>query len=320
MDWEGFVVLTLALIFDVLFGDPRVSYHPVALIGKMIAAWEGILYKEQWSPFLQRVGGFILVFVSTLPIVVGSHLFLEGIKRLNYACYLLVSAAFLWGTFSLKSLGQAAWEILILLSQHDYTNARKSLSLIVGRDTEHLEEKEIVRATVETVAENISDGIIAPLFYFLLGGVPFAWGYRVVNTLDSMVGYRNARYLHFGWCAARLDDLANLLPSRLTAVFIIIAAFLWKKDWRNAIKTVLRDARNHPSPNSGYPEAAVAGALGVQLGGLNYYQGMPSWRPYIGDPFRPLSPVHIKEVVQVMRLAVLFFYLTSLAFLLLKCL
>jgi len=320
MTWEEFTVLTLALVFDIIFGDPQVSYHPVALIGKMIAAWEGILYKGEWPPFLQRVGGFILVFVSILPVVVGSYLLLKGIKILNYACYLLLSAAFLWGTFSLKSLGNAASEILNLLSQKDYDRARKSLSLIVGRDTEHLKEKEIVRATVETVAENISDGIIAPLFYFLLGGVPLAWSYRVLNTLDSMVGYRNERYLYFGWCAARLDDLANFLPARLTAAFIIAAAFFWKKDWQNAIKTVLRDARNHPSPNSGYPEAAVAGALGVQLGGLNYYQGVPSLRPHIGDPLHPLLPVHIEEAVQLMRLAVLLFYLASLAFVLLECL
>jgi adenosylcobinamide-phosphate synthase len=163
------------------------------------------------------------------------------------------------------------------------------LAQIVGRDTESLDEKEVVRATIETIAENLSDAVIAPLFYLALGGPATMAAFKAVNTLDSMTGYRNERYREFGWASARMDDVANWIPARLTAALVWLCALLLRYDARRSIAVTLRDARLQPSPNAGYPEAAVAGALGVRLGGLNYYQGVASRKPYIGDGGRPLD-------------------------------
>jgi adenosylcobinamide-phosphate synthase len=218
-----------------------------------------------------------------------------------------VSALFLWSTISIRSLDRAAREILGLLRRGDLATARRRLSLIVGRDTERLGAAEITRATVETVAESISDGVIAPLFYFLLGGAPLACAYRAVNTLDSMVGYRSERYRDFGMAAARLDDVANFLPARLTALLLVGSALLLGLDWRQAWRIAWRDGARHPSPNSGYTEAAVAGALGVQLGGLNYYQGQPSLRPRLGEPATALEPGHIAGAIRMLYGAVAIF-------------
>lgn len=165
--------------------------------------------------------------------------------------------------------------------------------MIVGRDTGHLDSPEIVRGTVETVAENIVDAIISPLFFALLGGAPLAMAYRAVNTLDSMVGYKNDKYRDLGWASARLDDVANYIPARMTALLLTLCAALLRLDWRRCWHTVRRDARLHPSPNSGYPESAVAGALGIRLGGENVYHGVTSFRAYMGDPLRTMEPEDI---------------------------
>jgi cobalamin biosynthesis protein CobD len=183
----------------------------------------------------------------------------------------------------------------------DLLQARHYTAYIVGRDTAELNQAEVVRAMVETVAENTSDGIIAPLFYLLLGGLPGAMLYKAINTLDSMLGHRNARLLHFGWAAGKLDDLANYLPARLSALLLPPLAATLGFDGGAAWRLARRDARKHPSPNSGWLEAAFAGALNVQLGGLNYYQGEPEWRALMGDARQPLSPQHIRQALQLMQ-------------------
>lgn len=165
--------------------------------------------------------------------------------------------------------------------------------MIVGRDTGHLDSPEIVRGTVETVAENIVDAILSPLFFALLGGAPLAMAYRAVNTLDSMVGYKNDKYRDLGWASARLDDIANYIPARMTALLLTLCAAHLRLDWRRCWHTVCRDARLHPSPNSGYPESAVAGALGIRLGGENVYHGVTSFRAYMGEPLRTMEPEDI---------------------------
>jgi adenosylcobinamide-phosphate synthase len=180
--------------------------------------------------------------------------------------------------------------------------------MVVGRDTGRLDEAEVTRATVETVAENITDGIVSPLFFAALGGVPLAFAYRAVNTLDSMVGYKNDRYLAFGWASARFDDLCNYLPARLTAFFLLLAAFLLPGfSARGAAEALMRDARKHPSPNSGYAEATVAGAMGIRLGGCNYYFGQPSWRAYMGEERERLAARHIKKTIAMMYAVTIFF-------------
>lgn len=309
MDLEPLAVLFLAVLLDLLIGDPRVAFHPVALIGRLISAWEGLLYRDAGdAPGIRRRGA-VLVLGTVLPVWLpvylclawlGSQRAFAGHPQLWTGIYLAVGALCLWSTISVRSLHRAAGEILALLRRGDLAAARHKLSLIVGRDTDRLEPAEITRATVETVAENISDGVIAPLFYFLLGGPALACAYRAVNTLDSMVGYRSERYRDFGRAAARLDDAANFIPARLTVPLLAGSALLLGLDWRQAWRLAWRDGHKHPSPNSGYPEAAVAGALGVQLGGLNYYLGRPSLRPLLGDPKESLGPGHIKQVIRLL--------------------
>ncbi|MBE9536740.1 MAG: cobalamin biosynthesis protein CobD, partial [Proteobacteria bacterium] len=203
-------------------------------------------------------------------------------------------------TLSCRGLAKAAKAVLVPLEKGDMASAREALSHIVGRQTSKLEEEEIVRATVETVAENTSDGVIAPLFYLFLGGVPLAMAYKAINTLDSMLGYKNDRYKDFGWASARLDDFANFIPARLTALLMVAVAFILKMDWRQAWRIMARDNSNHPSPNAGWPEAATAGALGVQLGGENSYPGRVEQRPYIGDAKNKLNPDAISACLRIM--------------------
>lgn len=287
-------------MLDALIGDPRVPYHPVALLGKLIGKWEKALYRGTGSARQQRLAGACLVIFNTIPVLLVTWYALLLFKELAPVLYLAVSVLLLWSTFAVRSLSRAGREILACLEAGDLPQARELLRLIVGRDTENLDPAGITRAAVETVAENISDGIIAPLFYFLIGGAPLACTYRVINTLDSMVGYKNDRYLDFGWFAARLDDLANYIPARLTALLLLGSAFLFGYDWRQAYRMILRDRHQHPSPNSGYPEAAVAGALQIQLGGTNYYQGAPSFHRHLGDPVKLLDKVQIKATLDLM--------------------
>lgn len=319
---EPLVVLFLAVFLDLLIGDPRVAFHPVALIGRLISAWERLLYRrEAGGRKGLRWRGALLVLGTVLPVWALVYFCLACLGRMQADAenpqlwtyiYLAVSAFFLWSTITIRSLHRDAGEILALLRQGDLAEARHKLSLIVGRDTDQLESAEITRATVETVAENISDGVIAPLFYFLLGGPALACAYRAVNTLDSMVGYRSERYQDFGMAAAWLDDAANFIPARLTVLLLTGSALLLGLGWRQAWLLAWRDGHKHPSPNSGYPEAAVAGALGVQLGGLNYYRGQPSLRSRLGDPRESLAPGHIEQAIRlVYGTAALFTALTA---------
>jgi adenosylcobinamide-phosphate synthase len=211
-------------------------------------------------------------------------------------------------------LREAGEEIYGLLRLGNIQAARYKVGWIVGRDTGGLDEAGVARATVETIAENITDGIISPLFFAALGGAPLAFAYRAVNTLDSMVGYKNDRYFDFGWASARMDDLCNYVPARISALLIIWAACcLPACSPGGALRALWRDAGKHPSPNSGYAEATVAGALGIRLGGCNYYFGQPSFRAYLGDAKEKLAARHIKKVIAIMYCATVAFVLVLTA-------
>jgi adenosylcobinamide-phosphate synthase len=217
---------------------------------------------------------------------------------------IMTEAVLISTTIAQKSLKQAALSVYDPLVSNDMDEARHKLSWIVGRDTEQLEESEIVRAAVETVAENTSDGITAPLFWALIGGAPLALIYRAINTCDSMVGYKNEKYLEFGWASARLDDVANWIPSRITSMCMLLSKRPLFMTRAEAWKLVRRDARKHPSPNSGWGEAAVAAILGVQLGGVNYYKGIISKRATMGDALIKLEKTHILAVNKIVTATV----------------
>ncbi len=287
-----------AFVLDRIVGDPKHIPHPVVLIGKYIARFEKVA--NSGTPRGRKLGGVVL----TLSTVLGTYWLTWGLLtlagKLNFWLGLVLTLWLLSTTLAQKSLAQAGLEIYNLLAQGDLPTARQRLAWIVGRDTDHLDEAEVTRATVETVAENIVDGITSPLFYALIGGLPLTMAYKAVNTLDSMVGYKNERYMDFGWASARLDDAANYLPARLTALALVALAFVRRCNWRGAWRVIRRDAPKHPSPNSGYPESAVAGVLGVRLGGYNSYGGKTSFRAYMGDPGRELVSGHIKQTVGLM--------------------
>ncbi|MGI6091395.1 MAG: cobalamin biosynthesis protein CobD [Veillonellaceae bacterium] len=301
-----------ALILDTAIGDPRSRFHPVVLIGNLIAFFESILLKPAKSSRYKIITGVLLVCLVLSITYTSVWLIMFALSLLGPIYAFIGGALALSFTISPRSLAEAGNEIKNYMLNGDLTQARFKVGWIVGRDTDKLDTGEITRATVETVAENIVDGIISPLFYFLIGGVPLAFLYRAVNTLDSMVGYRNAKYLDFGMPAARLDDIFNYIPARITGVLIIIISFVLRYNATSALKSIMRDAPKHPSPNSGITEAGVAGALGIRLGGLNYYGGVPSLRAYMGVEINKLEPLHIEKTIKLMYGTTLLFIILTL--------
>ncbi|RAR40419.1 adenosylcobinamide-phosphate synthase CbiB [Paenibacillus sp. MDMC362] len=287
-------VIWAAVVLDLLIGDPRWLPHPVIGMGKAIRRVEGwIRQRATTAQSLKRAGILLPVIVAGGSFVL-AWLLLELCGAIHPWLAWGVEIVLIATTIAIKGLREAGLEVYGHLRSGHIAEARRALSMVVGRDTGHLDEPEIVRGTVETVAENIVDAVIAPLLFSLIGGAPLAMAYRAVNTLDSMVGYKNDKYQHIGWASARLDDIANWIPARLTAGLLTVVAAMLSLQWKKAIKMVRRDAQKHPSPNSGFPESAVAGALGVRLGGENSYQGVISFRAYMGDPERPLEAEHIR--------------------------
>ncbi|TDB05176.1 adenosylcobinamide-phosphate synthase CbiB [Halomonas marinisediminis] len=293
--------LVLAAVgFDLLIGDPRRLPHPVVGVGQVITRLEAAL--NHGSPVSRRCKGALMTALVVLGTGGLGWVSITLLARVHPWLGWLAEGWLLASCLAIKGLRDAALAVATPLASGDLPGARRALSMIVGRDTVELDEAEIARGTVETVAENSVDGITAPLFFALLGGAPLALAYKAINTLDSMVGYRNARYLDFGWASARLDDLANWLPARLTALTLWLGARPsagWRS--RGALVATRREAPRHLSPNSGWPEAMVANLLGVQLGGNNHYLGELSERARLGSPHEALGARHIPAAVRLMH-------------------
>ena len=280
------LIIPAAVLLDWLIGDPRWLPHPVVFIGRLIA----FLEKQLRKLFRSELAGGALLLVLTVAITAGAAaLLLKLAYTVSPVAGFAVNVILSWSCLAARSLQLESALVAGALQNGDLAGARQHLSFIVGRDTAELEEPEIWRAAVETVAENTADGVIAPLLCLMLGGPVLGLAYKAVNTLDSMVGYKNERYLLFGRASARCDDLANWLPARLTGLLLVLAAPLAGLSMKGSWRIMRRDGRNHSSPNSGIPEAAAAGALGVQLGGTNYYFGRPVAKPTIGEPLHPLD-------------------------------
>ena len=281
-------------VLDLLLADPAWMPHPVVCMGKAISALEGFLRPRlPQTPRGELLGGAILA--AALP--AGTFAAASGARalanKLNPKLGLALETVWCWQALALRGLAQESAAVQRELERGDLPAARKAVGRIVGRDTQELTAEGVTKAAVETVAENFSDGVAAPLFYMLLGGAPLALAYKAVNTMDSMVGYKNDRYLYFGRAAAKLDDLANLAPARLAALCWVGASYLTGQDGRNAWNIWRRDRRNHASPNSAQTESACAGALGVQLAGPASYFGKTVDKPTIGDPKRAVEPADI---------------------------
>ena len=311
------IVEFTAFIIDMIIGDPRTRFHPVVLIGNLISMLEKMLYNVDDSDKKKLFKGGILVAIVISVSYITGLLIVHITEMINLTMAgIFIEAFVLSFMISPKSLAEAGKEIYDLLIKEDILEARRKVSWIVGRDTDKLDEPEIVRAAVETIAENTVDGIISPLFFFLIGGLPLAIVYRAANTMDSMIGYKNDKYLYFGRIAARLDDVLNYIPARLTALLFIFSAVILRLDYKNAIAMMKRDANKHPSPNGGYAEATVAGALNIRLGGFNSYFGKKSFREYMGEPLEILSSRHILLTIRMMYTATILFLMTILILLL----
>ncbi|MDR3539414.1 MAG: adenosylcobinamide-phosphate synthase CbiB [Desulfosporosinus sp.] len=295
------VAVLIGFLLDQIIGDPRSWPHPVVGIGKVIAFLEH--HFNHGSSEARRRRGVLL----TILVVGGSYLLtwvvIWGARRVHPLFGLGVSAYLIFTTLSGKSLLDAGQTVIKPLKLGDLDKARQRLSWLVSRDTGNLSVGEIVRGTVETLAENFVDGILSPLFYAALGGAPLAMAFKAVSTLDSMVGYRNERYEEFGWFSARTDDWANYVPARLAVPILLLAGWLRRLPVRHAYRMWKRDASGHPSPNGGNPESVVAGLLGIRLGGINIYHGKPHHRAEMGDALHPVNATDIVHCRILIRTA-----------------
>jgi len=291
--------ITAAFFLDQLIGDPRFFPHPVQLI-----AWLSARLEVLSRRLLARKGWAGAVTVFMVLSIVGSAVF--GLIRLAGAFLWLQAAVeiyLLYSAIAARDLARHSLRVYRALAADDLAWARDEVAMIVGRDTSVLDEAGVIRACVESVAENLVDGVTAPLFWAFIGGPVGVILYKAINTMDSMFGYKNEKYLEFGWAAARLDDLANYLPARLTGGLIIIAAFILRLDTRNAYRIWRRDRREHASPNSAQSEAAVAGALGIKLGGANVYFGKLLEKPTLGEDLQKIDQSHILMSNKLMLLS-----------------
>jgi len=300
-----FLQAILGYIIDIIVGDPPRLPHPVVLIGNSIARLERVARKTFNSSAGLKLAGVVLAAIVTVGSFAVTALLLYALREVSYLLFLLAGAWLVSTTIATKGLAMAAREIKQLLAGGDLSGARRQVGMIVGRDTGDMESGDVARATVETVAENFVDAVAAPLFYACLGGPALAMAYRAVNTLDSMLGYKNEKYMHLGWASARLDDLAGYVPARLAGGILLFAAWLSNRDWRRAWRAWRRDAAAHPSPNSGIPESVMAGTLGIQLGGRNVYGGVVSHRAFMGEPGEEMRPDHINRAIDMLYLGAL---------------
>ena len=296
----GYAVLG-GFVLDAIFGDPAWLPHPVVYMGKAISALEkGLRARLPKTPEGELWGGRILAFCLPVGTFAITSLVCMGAAALHPLLGLAVQMFWCGQALAAKGLVQESTNVYRELTKPDLPAARIAVSRIVGRDTQALTAEGVTKAAVETVAENASDGVIAPLLYMLLGGAPLALTYKAINTMDSMVGYKNTQYLYFGRAAAKLDDIANFLPSRIAALLWVAAAALTGNDARSAWRIWRRDRRNHASPNSAQTESACAGALNVQLAGPAYYFGEYYKKPTIGDAVRPIEPEDIRRADRMM--------------------
>jgi len=291
--------LLCAGLMDALIGDPRWFPHPVRLMGRMVTWYERWVGRRTLTAPLQRVMGIVLALGLPVLVYFFTWLVIDWATRRDEILSSILVVLLAWTTLAARDLFDHALPVLHALDTADLPSARQAVSAIVGRDTERLSEPEIVRATVETLAESTADGIVAPLFYLVVGGPALALAFKAVSTLDSMVGHLDEHHRHLGWASARLDDLANWLPARLTGLLFVISAAVSRQHPAQAWKVFRRDASKHQSPNSGRPEAAMAGALGVQLGGPSTYGGTRIERPRLGCPHVPLAPARIREALRL---------------------
>ncbi len=295
------ISLMFSYIIDRWLGDPLWLPHPIVAIGKLISFLEKQIRKIAKSPQMLKIGGVFLWLITVGAAYGITARLLAVALSIHFYLYLVLQIFIMWTGIAGKCLHDESQKVYRLVKDKKLEPARTQIGYLVGRDTTQLSFGEIIRATVETVAENTVDGITAPLFYAMIGGAPWMMAYKAINTLDSMVGYKNEKYKDLGFFSAKMDDLANFIPARITTVGFIFGAAIAGYDYRSAQKIAMRDHKNHKSPNAGWPEAATAGALGIQLGGANVYFGEIVEKPTIGDKYRELEAEDINKAGILMK-------------------
>jgi adenosylcobinamide-phosphate synthase len=295
-------IILAAFILDLVLGDPIRLPHPIRWLGRAITVGEPFFRKLRLR--LSVSGAlFAISFIAGTWIL--TFVLMKTARYIHPLVKAGVEILIIYYCISIRSLESSAMAVFRALTQTRLDNAKAKVALIVGRDVEHLDEDGISRATVETVGENLVDGVISPLFYAAIGGAPLAMAYKMINTLDSMIGYKNDKYRDFGKLAARIDDVANFIPARHSIPVISLAAQIIDGKGVRTFQTALSEGANHTSPNAGYSEAAFAGALGIRLGGPNYYHGRLVSKPFLGIPFNPINRNHIKKACDLMLLSAL---------------
>lgn len=285
--------ICIAYLLDLIFGDPENIIHPVQVIGRLISFLE--------KKFINRKNKILWGGIMTVIVVSATYITCLFIDLNNNIGIVSIFEIYLMYTvFSVNSLAREGNKVYNILKKGDISEAREKLSYLVSRDTDDMDDKMVIRSVMETISENMVDGIVAPMFYMFIGGLPLAMTYKSINTLDSMVGYRNDKYEKFGKISAKLDDVVNFIPARLTGIFIFISSVFLKYNYKDSLKIFLRDRKNHSSPNSAHPESAVAGALGVQFGGKVSYFGTMRNKPTIGDKFKEFEIEDIKKNIRLM--------------------
>ncbi|MFO7713430.1 adenosylcobinamide-phosphate synthase CbiB [Desulfosarcina sp.] len=309
------LALTLAVALDMLLGDPLWLPHPVRWMGKAIERLEP---RFRLLPMRPLASGAFMAALLVATVWMVCLLLVRLAASVHPFAAIILQTLMLYTCISARSLAEAAMNVGSTLAESGLSAGRRAVSMIVGREVDRLDQAGIARATVETVAENLVDGVVSPLFFAVLGGAPLAMAYKMVNTLDSMVGYKNDRYLLFGRFAARMDDAANFIPARLSVPVIALAAHLINGRGRAVLKIARRDGRAHPSPNAGFPEAAFAGALGLWMGGPNRYHGRLVRKPVIGRGLSEARPVHIRQACRLMLATSTIIYVVAAAAILIQ--
>lgn len=304
-----------AVVLDVIVGDPRSLWHPVMGIGKLIHALERKLYEKEDTPAIRKRKGILLVILACITVTAFVYSILALAFSVSYWLYFILCVYLLWTGLAGRTLKLEGLKVYHALAQNQLQEARGRLSMLVSRQTELMSEEEVIKATVETVSENTSDGIVAPLFFGVLFGPCGMWLYKTVNTMDSMVGYKNERYLDFGWCAAKTDDVLNFIPARLTSWFILFSAPLEGRPFKKAEEVYRRYRNCHESPNAGHPESAAAGVLGISLGGDAIYFGQTVCKPALGEMDQEPEPSDIVKTVRMMERA---YIMSAALFMMLK--
>jgi adenosylcobinamide-phosphate synthase len=291
--------VVLAVILDFIIGDPAWFPHPIVYIGKLIKLLENTFRRYFKSKTSLNVAGGLIVLIVCISCFGVPFIILKLTEKITWLHH-IISILLIWTTLAAKSLHNEGKKVYYSLKNNDIEDAKLKLSYIVGRETKDLNEREIIRADVETIAENTSDGVIAPLLFAIIFGVPFAMLYKGVNTMDSMLGYMNEKYRYIGFFPAKVDDAFNYIPARITGIVMCITSPIVGGKIIQSFKIMLRDRRNHKSPNCGYPEAAAAGAMQIQIGGTNTYFGERVSKPTIGDNTKNLNLEHINDAIKLM--------------------